>query len=127
MSRKAFIQSHGATCRNWNWSWSFVNESKRFVIFGAWDKFNDGKRAMIFAEGWERYTNGHKSAGYAQSREHIRLVEEEGYELKTFPMLWTDEALDKDGEGPARIKGFKAELTDRRLIRDGDAWYAVSP
>ncbi|MCW0312025.1 hypothetical protein NB694_001825 [Pantoea ananatis] len=25
MNRKQFIQSEGATCSNWTWSWSFVN------------------------------------------------------------------------------------------------------
>ncbi|MBZ6758337.1 HNH endonuclease, partial [Klebsiella grimontii] len=25
MNRKQFIQSRGATCRNWTWSWSFIN------------------------------------------------------------------------------------------------------
>ncbi|MDU1358416.1 MAG: HNH endonuclease, partial [Enterobacter sp.] len=24
MNRKQFIQSRGATCRNWTWSWSFI-------------------------------------------------------------------------------------------------------
>ena len=36
-SRRAFIESVGATCQNWQWSWSFVNHSERFVAFGAWD------------------------------------------------------------------------------------------
>jgi len=25
MTRKEFIVSNGATCKNWNWSWSFIN------------------------------------------------------------------------------------------------------
>lgn len=37
-------------CRNWNWSWSFVNQSSRQVIFGAWDKDTPGGRAMILDE-----------------------------------------------------------------------------
>lgn len=40
MNRKQFIQSRGATCRNWMWSWSFINHDEQFVIFGAWDSLN---------------------------------------------------------------------------------------
>ncbi|HIH0854662.1 HNH endonuclease, partial [Vibrio cholerae] len=29
MSRKKFMESVGATCSNWNWSWSFVNHEER--------------------------------------------------------------------------------------------------
>ena len=37
MKRKQFIESFGATCKNWTWSWSFVNHDEKLVIFGAWD------------------------------------------------------------------------------------------
>ena len=37
MNRKQFIESNGATCSNWTWSWSFVNHEARVVIFGTWD------------------------------------------------------------------------------------------
>ena len=42
MNRKQFIQSKGATCVNWNWSWSFINEEDRVIIFGAWDRLTEG-------------------------------------------------------------------------------------
>jgi len=74
MSRKQFIQSQGATCNNWNWSWSFVNHPKRFVIFGAWEEFTDGESVKIFAEDWRTNAKGYRSKGYNQSLEHIRLV-----------------------------------------------------
>lgn len=125
MTRTDFIKSEGATCRNWNWSWSFVNEAQRFVIFGAWDIHTEGGRAKILEDGWER-AKGRRQPGFGQAREHIRLVEEEGYELKTFPMFFSDENQDRNGEGPAKIKGFTPELTTKRLVRDGDAWYAVA-
>ena len=86
MNRKQFIESQGATCKNWTWSWSFVNESKRLVIFGAWDKNTSGKTAKILSEDWET-ERGHKQPGYAQALEHIRLIEEDGYRLMTFPCL----------------------------------------
>jgi 5-methylcytosine-specific restriction protein A len=66
---------------------------------------------------------GLKNAGYAQSREHIRLVEEEGYRLITFPMIYSD-AKEEGGVGPATIGGFTPVLTPKSLIRIGGNWYA---
>lgn len=125
MTRTAFIESHGATCRNWNWSWSFVNRQQRFVIFGAWDRCTELGRAMILADSWELNSQNKHLPGYRQALEHIRLIQEEGYELRTFPMLYSDEFEDEVGEGRAKIKGFTPELTTKRLVRDGNAWFAV--
>jgi 5-methylcytosine-specific restriction protein A len=121
MTRTDFIESEGATCRNWNWSWSFVNEAQRFVIFGAWDKHTEGGRAKILGDDWERDAKGRRKPGYRQALEHIRLIQDEGFELRTFPMLFGD----RGGEGPAVIRGFTPKLTPKRLVRDGNAWYAV--
>jgi len=120
MSRKQFIQSQGATCSNWNFSWSFINESKRRIIFGAWDELMKDKMAEIFSEGWQINRKGRKSKGYNQSREHIRLVEEEGYKLLTFPMQYSEHK-----DGTPKIEGFIPELTKKNLIRIGKSWYAV--
>jgi 5-methylcytosine-specific restriction protein A len=108
MNRKQFIESQGATCKNWTWSWSFVNEPKRLVIFGAWDKNTSGKTAKILSEDWET-ERGHKQPGYTQALEHIRLIEEDGYRLMTFP-----------------IKGFTPQLTEKSLTKIGNTWYAVN-
>ena len=83
MSRKQFIESQGATCKNWTWSWSFINEAEKFIIFGAWDVYDDGDMTLILSEDWEISRRGGRQPGYPQSREHIRLIEEEGYKLKT--------------------------------------------
>lgn len=123
MSRKKFIESLGATCRNWTWSWSFVNHQERFVIFGAWDINEEGNRALILKERWAVDLRGKKKPAYAQSREHIRLAEEEGYALKTFSMQY--EAGDPfDEYSPAKIKGFTPRALDKHLLRIGDSWYA---
>lgn len=122
MSRKQFIESQGATCKNWNWSWSFINEAERFIIFGAWDVHDDGNTNQILSKTWEISPKGSKQPGYSQSREHIRLIEEEGYQLKTFPMEYMP-ADEKDGS-PAKIKSFTRELTNKNLIRIADSWYA---
>jgi 5-methylcytosine-specific restriction protein A len=123
MNRKQFIESLGATCDNWNWSWSFINRADRTIIFGAWDKFAQKDRAIIFSEKWRINRRGRKSPGFDQSREHIRLIEEEGYTLKIFPMEWSENA--DDDTSPAKIKGFKPETSVKLLIREGDSWYAV--
>ena len=123
MTRKQFIESHGATCKNWNWSWSFINKSKRLIIFGAWVQFSDSRWAMIFSENWKVNARGHKSKGYSQSREHIRLIEEEGYQLMTFPMQPADPSW-KYGEIP-KIKSFTPELAKKTLTRVGITRYAA--
>ena len=123
MNRKQFIMSHGATCQNWTWSWSFVNRNERFVIFGAWDIHANSTRALILSEDWELSRRGRRSLGYPQAREHIRLIEDEGYSLKIFPMKYS-RSTEEDGLGPARIDGFTPLLTDKILLKVGRSWYA---
>lgn len=125
MSRRAFIESVGATCSNWQWSWSFVNHAERFVIFGAWDRNTSGRRCLILSGKWKTRATGQKNQSYPQSLEHIRLVVEDGYTLKTFPMTWSDARRDQEGNGPAKIGGFTPTLSVRGLLRVGDDWYAT--
>lgn len=40
MSRTEFLRSLGATCKNDMWSWSFIDETNKRIIFGAWEIFN---------------------------------------------------------------------------------------
>ena len=120
MSRKQFIQSHGATCKNWFWSWSFVNERERFVIFGAWDPLGGGM-AKIFSEDWKIDAKGRATRGYKQSLEHIRLIEEEDYELRTLSM---EPETGRDGVIP-RIKSFERKLTIQKLKHVGKDWFAT--
>lgn len=125
MTRREFIKSVGATCQNWQWSWSFVNHAERFVIFGAWDRNTTGRRSLILSETWKTNNRGRKNPGFQQSRDHIRLVQEEGYTLKTFPMEYSDARKDEHGIGPAAIKGFTPQLSDRTLKTIGNSWYAA--
>jgi len=78
MNRKQYIQSLGATCNNWQNSWSFIHREKKFVIFGDWQNRHTG---LIFSEDWKSKKTGRRTPGYKQSKEHIRLVWEEGYDL----------------------------------------------
>ncbi|KQT04092.1 HNH endonuclease [Rhizobium sp. Leaf386] len=126
MNRKQFIQSYGADCVNWTWSWSFVNHAKRFVIFGIWEDHQKKRISLILHKNWVYGPKGHKSSGYGQSLEHIHLVEHEGYSLRTFPM---ERGLRRPEEGElssSAITGFKPELTDGRLIALPDGWYVAS-
>lgn len=123
MNRKQFIISHGATCQNWTWSWSFVNRDKRFVIFGAWDIYAHGSRTLILSEDWEFSRRGRHQPGYAQSIDHIHLIEEEGYGLKVFPMKYS-ESMEGDGLGPSKIDDFTPVLKEKILLKVGQSWYA---
>jgi 5-methylcytosine-specific restriction protein A len=123
-SRKQFVESQGATCQNWTWSWSFVNHAKKIVIFGAWDVNTTGNTSLILSESWRHNQKGQKNAAYNQSREHIRLIEEEGYLLQTFPIIYSDAYQDENGIGPAKIAGFVPKLKQRSLIRVDKNWYA---
>jgi 5-methylcytosine-specific restriction enzyme A len=125
MTRRQFIESHGATCKNWYWSWSFVNESKRLIIFGAWDVEANGRDTKIFSEDWRTNHLGRKNPGYDQSREHLRLIEEDGYRLMTFPMVYSEANEGPDGHGPAKIGEIIEELTEKKLKRVGMNWYAT--
>ena len=123
MSRKQFIESQGATCSNWQWSWSFINKEDKIIIFGAWERFTEGNTSLIFSEDWQ-FQRGRNQPAYKQSREHIGLIEEGKYQLKTFPMIYSDANKNKEGVGPAKIKGFVPELTTKSLKQVGGFWYA---
>lgn len=118
MNRKTFIKSQDASCRNWQWSWSFINEKEKIIIFGIWDIHLDG---LIFSEEWAQDSNGIKNKGYKQSREHIRLIEEEGYKLKTFPMKLFDA---RGNRNRPQIESIEPVLSSKFLKKEGINWYA---
>lgn len=120
MNRKQFIQSHGATCSNWTWSWSFVNHEKKMVIFGAWDVEVEQERSVILRESWEFNSKNRKQPGYTQALEHINLAHE-GYELYTFSMVFAEHP-----ENPevAVIRDFERKLNKCYLRKEGNVWYA---
>jgi len=122
MNRKKFIESHGATCSNWTWSWSFINEKEKTIIFGAWDLYTKGNLSLILSDSWLKNKKGKKPAGYGQSKEHIRLVEEEGYKLKIFVMKHSP--VNDESDEPPTIESFEEVLKDRILKRIDNGWYA---
>lgn len=121
MRRREFIESLGATCRNWRWSWSFINHEKRWVIFGAWDHRAGADSELIMADGWE-IRRGRKNPAYSEGLEYIRHVED-GYALFTFRM---ERKPNTGGEsGPASIRRFDPQISQRKLKRVHGEWLAV--
>jgi 5-methylcytosine-specific restriction protein A len=124
VNRKQFIQSQGATCKNWTWSWSFVNQEKKFVIFGIWeDHIKEGKN-LILGQSWERSGKGRIQPGYSQAIEHIDLIEKYSYELMTFSMEYSEDNSG-DETAPAKIGNFIPKLTKMFLLKEDSKWYAL--
>jgi len=125
MNRKQFIKSQGGTCANWTWSWSFINEEAEIIIFGVWDIYEDLGKTMIFSEEWKTNNKGRKQKGYDETKEHLRLIEEEGYILKVFKMEYSN--IDPDDEtSRAKIKSFDPVLYRKTLIKIDENYYAVN-
>ncbi|SIO09985.1 HNH endonuclease [Vannielia litorea] len=124
-NRKQFILENNATCKNWNWSWSFVNHDAKIVIFGAWDVATRGTSKIILNEDWVvNKATQRKNNGYPEALEYIRLVEQAGYRLQTFPM--THSLVDpKVPDGHAKIRDFEPVLSDAQLTKDGKYWLAL--
>jgi hypothetical protein len=123
-SRKKFIESLGATCSNWYWSWSFVNEDEKKIFFGAWRDLTEGNRALIFSNDW-RTKHGKNRPSWPESRENIRMIEEEGYSLHVYTMIMDPDSEPEYELGPRRIGAILNDVTQAELVRDGDNWYAV--
>jgi 5-methylcytosine-specific restriction protein A len=116
--------SEGATCKNWTWSWSFIDGIKKRIIFGAWEdlKLDDGKKVLILSDDWERNKAGHLKSGFSQSIEHINKIIHDGYSLYTFSQVRKDTT---DERVAASIKSFEPKLYRKYLERIGDGWYAT--
>ncbi|OBT00495.1 hypothetical protein A9257_07380 [Vibrio cyclitrophicus] len=125
MSRKKFMALNNAVNRNDRYGWSFVNHEEKVVIFGAWDVNTEPDKALILSMSWERNELGRKQNAFGESMEYINLVENEGYSLKTFPII-LDEKYDNNlGTGRTKIKDYVKELSEMSLeVIDGD-YYAV--
>ncbi len=121
MNRKQFVQSVGATCNNWTWSWSFINEEEKFVLFGAWKGLEKENGSLILTKEWEIGGSGRKAPGYKQALEHLALVENKGYQLKIFKMTGIN-----IGTENAKITAIDPHIEDRDLKRVGDCWYAIT-
>ena len=122
MNRRQFVESQGATCDNWNWCWSFINEAEHMIIFGAWDTNTTGIKAKILSDDWQTNDVGRRNPGYNKSIEHIRLIRAKGYRLMTFPMVQR-----RLLNGKVKIKRIIPRLSPKKLFRYGSSWYATEP
>ena len=123
MSRKKFMESVGASNRNDRYGWAYVNHNEKFVVFGAWDIFTELDRALIFSLDWEHNELGRKQNGFGEAMEYIQLIENEGYSLKTFPIIMDEEYY--NSSGTAKIKDYVAKLSDMSLTFENENYYAL--
>lgn len=124
MNRKQFIQSIGATCSNWNWSWSFVNHDKRFVVFGYSENDSNEDQFKIFSEDWEFGHDGKKKRAYSPALEHIDLIQNKGYQLKVFKLEY-ETIKNNKGFQVESIKSFEHEVHDKKLTKNKRDWFAL--
>lgn len=73
-------------------------------------------------ETWSENALGRKTNGYKQSLEHLRLVEEEKYQLYTFIQY---HKLGNSLTGSAKLKGFSKNIQPKLMVKKGGSWYAV--
>ncbi|MGY5451442.1 HNH endonuclease [Agarivorans sp. MS3-6] len=125
MSRKTFMASYGASNRNDRYGWAFVNHEGKEVYFGAWDVYTDRDRALILAMDWEFNSEGRKVNAFGEALEYIKLVENEAYSLRTFPIIRKEDNGGDTDTDKAEIKQHIEEVSDMSLkLIDGD-YYAV--
>lgn len=124
MNRRDFITDEGATCRNWRWSWAFVNHGRALVISGAWDLHQQGTTYVLLDEAWERHiATGRRRPAFGEARDYLDLVLKHGYRLRIFPMGHMP--LDpEEPEGTARIANFTPVLMEATLEKRDARWLA---
>lgn len=124
MSRTDFIQSLGATCKNVAWSWSFIDETNKKIIFGAWEDLRSENcmDVLILSDSWQLSDKGIKKAGYTQAIEHIRKILFEGYSLYTFRQV--RKSKKENDNGVAKIESFERRIYFKNLTRKENGWYA---
>jgi 5-methylcytosine-specific restriction enzyme A len=128
MSRIGFARGLGATCNNPNYAWSFINEDKKFVLFGAWTHHEVSRSQFIFSLDWKhdrtkRKKNGDpvKRKSFASSLDHVDRIQEEGFRLFTFRMV----AANPREQGVSKIKSFERVATEKTLVAVGNDFFAV--
>jgi len=121
-SRFSFVKSHGIS-GNSAYAWSFVNEEKKFVLFGAWTDLINGGKQLIFsdAHNWT-YLNGRRQSWHTHSSAHIELILEEDYKLFTFRQIPKPR---NDKTKPASWETWIEEFRPKELLVDGLNYYAV--
>lgn len=122
-SRTKFRESLGASCKNAQWSWSWVNHNKKTVYFGASTIHEKDESQLILGFSWSHNLKGRANLGYPEAIENIELVQEHGYNLYTFRQF---EKVVSEETGRVRIIEFEQDLESRSLVRKDDGWHAVA-
>lgn len=104
-----------------------MNHDKRIVIFGAWNHMAEGNGIKIMDDTWEFSRKNLRNPAFRQSVEHIRLIQEESYELKTFSITRSEKQQDEFGDEPSKIKTYIPQLETKKLVKEGTKWLAVDP
>jgi len=96
------------------------------VIFGVWEGEDKGKFRLILHKKWEYSAKGKRQPGYLQAVEHIRLVEDNGYALRTFSMRGVKRYPEQGDLSPSAIQDFTPELDNVQLVALPDGWYVAA-
>lgn len=102
-----------------------MNHDEKRVIFGAWQDFIKGNRSLIFSNKWKTRRDRNQNA-WPESRENLRLIEEESYSLHVFTMI-VDPDFDLESEERRKIAAILNDVAEAELINEGDEWYAIFP
>jgi len=120
VSRKQFMEDEGFTCANWLWSWSFVNNDKKVIAFGAWNNaYIDENNVVILSERWKG--EDREALGYNQALKHIELVEKQGYSYQVFNMIHGG----YDANGRSKIAGIDPVLRNVKVRKEDEDWIAT--
>lgn len=121
-SRQQFLESLDARCKNFRWSWSWVNHTARNVYFGASNVDENGDTQLILGFDWERNRKGRKNPAFDEAVENIKLVLDKSYSLHTFRQFQKETNAET---GRVRVTGFEQDLELRYLVEKSDGWHAL--
>jgi len=85
-SRQKFMKETGHIMKNVQWSWSGVNHDNKSVMATTWTHYKNpenNKQYLVFHSDWGmKGKDSGSRAGRNEAIENLRLVAEEGYQLK---------------------------------------------
>ena len=85
-------------------------------------KYRGRAWAKILSHDWQNNERGRRNPGYDKSVEHVRMIQEEGYRLMTFPMIQK-----RLPNGKVKIKEVIPVLSLKKLVKKSDGWWATDP
>lgn len=103
LTRKEYMQRHGLTCTNNQWSWVLVNHDKKYIVV---QKPNKNSRE-VYSPAWGKPTQ----ASHNDFKKHLDLVKSEGYGVKMADM---EGYVGEDGR--YHITGYHQALYDAKLV-----------